>query len=132
MLPPVPLYFLRRQTDHSLLAPVLPQAAAPYGNMVTTRSNRLIQFAGTEQPPQQAGCSLNSWAQHAAAEAVQPALPTQQLGSASLRSERTEANIMFALLALPALVLTLGVTGTAARVAVEALYEPQWERCELG
>ena len=100
MLPPVPLYFLRRQTDHSLLAPVLPQAAAPYGNMVTTRSNRLIQFAGTEQPPQQAGCSLNSWARQACAQSARTillallALLGQPFGAAHTR----------ALLALSALV----------------------------
>ena len=99
--------------------------------MVTTRSNRLIQFAGTEQPPQQAGCSLNSWAQHAAAEAVQPALPTQQLGSASSRSERTEATILFPLLAAAlvlTLVLTLGVTGIAALAMVVVLsLEDAWK-----
>ena len=43
MLPPVPLYFPRRKTDHSLLAPALPQAAAPYDNMVTTTTENLLQ-----------------------------------------------------------------------------------------
>ena len=43
MLPPVPLYFLRRQTDHSLLAPVLPQAAAPYGNSMSVYGGLLVK-----------------------------------------------------------------------------------------
>ena len=71
--------------------------------MVTTRSNQ--QFAGTVQPPPQAGCSLNSWAPMAA-KAVQPAPVTRWLGSASLRS--VGKTILFALLGL-VMLMTMGI-----------------------